>query len=141
MIQKFLIKGGQELNGEVAVSGYKNSAGAILAAALLTEEPCVIDNLPLCTDVTDQIDIIEQMGGKVQWLAERKIKLDAKDIDPEKIPYALFEKMRVSVLLIGPLLARFGTFKVPQPGGEKIGIRPVKIHLETLKKFGVKFWE
>lgn len=141
MIQKFLIKGGQELNGEVAVSGYKNSAGAILAAALLTEEPCVIDNLPLCTDVTDQIDIIEQMGGKVQWLAERKIKLDAKDIDPEKIPYALFEKMRVSVLLIGPLLARFGNFKVPHPGGDKIGIRPVKIHLETLKKFGVKFWE
>jgi len=141
MIQKFLIKGGNPLDGEVEISGYKNSAGAILAAALLTEEPCVIDNLPLCTDVTDQIDIIQQMGGKVEWLSERKIKLDAKDINPEKIPYALFEKMRVSVLLIGPLLARFRKFKVPHPGGDKIGIRPVKIHLETLKKFGVKFWE
>jgi UDP-N-acetylglucosamine 1-carboxyvinyltransferase len=141
MIQKFLIKGGASLNGEVGISGYKNSAGAILAAALLTEEPCIIDNLPLCTDVTDQIDIIQQMGGKIEWLDKRKIKLDAKNIDPEKIPYALFEKMRVSVLLIGPLLARFRKFKVPHPGGDKIGIRPVKIHLETLKKFGVKFWE
>jgi len=129
------------LNGEVAISGYKNSAGAILAAALLTEEPCIIDNLPLCTDVLDQIDIIQQMGAKIEWLEKRKIKIDAKDINPEKIPYALFEKMRVSVLLIGPLLARFGSFRVPHPGGDKIGIRPVKIHLETLKKFGVKFWE
>jgi UDP-N-acetylglucosamine 1-carboxyvinyltransferase len=141
MIQKFLIRGDNSLNGEVEVSGYKNSAGVILAAALLTEEPCVIDNLPLCTDVLDQIEIIKQMGGKVEWLEPHKIKLNAKNLDPQKIPYALFEKMRVSVLLIGPLLARFRNFKVPHPGGDKIGIRPVKIHLETLKKFGVKFWE
>ncbi len=125
----------------MAVAGYKNSAGAVLAAALLTEETCVIDNLPRCTDVIDQIDIIEQMGCKIEWLNDHKIKLNAKDIDPEKIPFALFEKMRVSILLIGPLLARFRKFKVPHPGGDKIGIRPVKIHFETLKKFGVKFWE
>ncbi|MCU0653319.1 MAG: UDP-N-acetylglucosamine 1-carboxyvinyltransferase [Candidatus Pacebacteria bacterium] len=141
MIQKFLIKGGNPLNGEVTISGYKNSAGALLAAALLAEEPCVIGNLPLCTDVLDQIDIIKQMGAKIEWLEPRKIRIDAKDIDAQKIPYSLFEKMRVSILLIGPLLARFRNFKVPHPGGDKIGIRPVKIHLETLKKFGVKFWE
>jgi len=141
MIQKFLIKGGVPLSGEVKVSGYKNSAGAILSAALLTEETCEIDNLPLCTDVLDQIEIIKQMGGKVEWLADHKIKLNAKDLNPEKIPFALFQKMRVSVLLIGPLLARFRKFKVPHPGGDKIGIRPVAMHLETLKKFGVKFWE
>jgi len=141
MIQKFLIKGGVPLSGEVEISGYKNSAGAILSAALLTEEPCVIDNLPRCTDVLDQISIIEQMGGKIEWLSEHKIKLDAKNLNPEKIPFGLFQKMRVSVLLIGPLLARFRKFKVPHPGGDKIGIRPVAMHLETLKKFGVKFWE
>lgn len=141
MIQKFLIKGGNPLKGEVAINGYKNSAGAILAGALLTEEVCVIDNLPLCTDVLDQIEIIKQMGGKIEWLGDHKIKIDAKNIDPEKIPFALFQKMRVSVLLIGPLLARFRNFKVPHPGGDKIGIRPVAMHLETLKKFGVKFWE
>ncbi|MFA6376274.1 MAG: UDP-N-acetylglucosamine 1-carboxyvinyltransferase [Candidatus Paceibacterota bacterium] len=141
MIQKFLIKGGVPLSGEVEISGYKNSAGAVLSAALLTEEPCIIDNLPLCTDVLDQISIIEQMGGKIEWLSDHKIKLDAKNLNPEKIPFGLFQKMRVSVLLIGPLLARFRKFKVPHPGGDKIGIRPVAMHLETLKKFGVKFWE
>jgi len=141
MIQKFLIKGGVPLNGEVEISGYKNSAGAILSAALLTEEPCVIENLPLCSDVLDQIEIIKQMGGKVEWLEKRKIRLDAKNLDPQKIPYALFEKMRVSALLIGPLVARFSSFKVPHPGGDKIGLRPISIHLEALKQFGVKIWE
>lgn len=141
MVKKFLIRGGIPLNGEVEISGYKNSAGAILSAALLTEEPCVIDNLPLCTDVLDLIEIIKQIGAKIDWLTDRKIRIDAKNIDPQKIPSGLFQKMRVSVLLIGPLLARFRSFKVPHPGGDKIGIRPVTMHLETLKKFGVKFWE
>ena len=129
------------MSGEVEISGYKNSAGALLSAALLTEEACVIDNLPLCTDVLDQISIIEQMGGQVEWLTEHKIKLNAKNINPEKIPYALFQKMRVSALLIGPLVARFRSFKVPHPGGDKIGLRPITIQLEALKKFGVKIWE
>ena len=141
MIQKFLIKGGNPLNGEVEISGYKNSAGALLSAALLSEEPSIIDNLPLCTDVIDQIDIIQQMGGKIDWITERKIKLDPKNLDPEKIPFGLFQKMRVSVLLIGPLLARFHNFKVPHPGGDKIGLRSIKIHLDALKKFGAKVWE
>ena len=141
MIQKFLIKGGVPLSGDVEISGYKNSAGALLCAALLSEEPSVIDNLPLVSDVMDQIEIIKQMGGEIEWLSEHKIRLDAKNIDPEKIPFALFQKMRVSALLIGPLVARFRKFKVPHPGGDKIGLRPITIQLEALKKFGVKNWE
>lgn len=141
MAEKFLIKGQNQLSGEVDIFGYKNSAGAILSAALLTEEPCVIDNLSLCSDVLDQIDIIEQMGAEVQWLDKRKIQVNAKNIDPEKIPCALFEKMRVSALLIGPLAARFKKFKVPHPGGDKIGLRSIGIHLEALKQMGIGITE
>ena len=138
MSDKFLIQGGVPLSGEVEISGYKNAAGAVLAAVLLSEEPSVIDNLPLVSDVLDQIEILKQMGAEIEWLGERKIKINPKNINPERIPVDLFEKMRVSVLLIGPLLARFKKFKVPHPGGDKIGLRPIETHLEALKNFGVK---
>jgi len=138
MPDKFLIKGGIPLSGEVEISGYKNAAGAVLAAVLLSEEPSVIDNLPLVSDVLDQIEILKQMGAEIEWLGERKIKINPKNINPERIPVDLFEKMRVSVLLIGPLLARFKKFKVPHPGGDKIGLRPIATHLEALKEFGIK---
>jgi len=141
MPDKFLIQGGVPLSGEVEISGYKNSAGAVLAAVLLSEEPSIIDNLPQVTDVLDQIEILKQMGAEVEWLGERKIKINPKNINPEKIPADLFEKMRVSVLLIGPLLARFKNFKVPHPGGDKIGLRPIDTHLEALKDFGIKVTE
>jgi len=138
MAEKFLIKGGVPLSGEVEISGYKNSAGAILAAVLLSEESSVIDNLPQVTDVLDQIEILKQMGAEIEWLGEKKIKINPKNINPEKIPIELFEKMRVSVLLVGPLLARFKKFKVPHPGGDKIGLRPIHTHLKALQVFGVK---
>ena len=138
MSDKFLIQGGVPLSGEVEISGYKNAAGAVLAAVLLSEEPSVIDNLPLVSDVLDQIEILKQMGAEIEWLGERKIKINPKNINPERIPVDLFEKMRVSVLLIGPLLARFKKFKVPHPGGDKIGLRPIATHLKALKEFGIK---
>jgi len=141
MSDKFLIQGGVPLSGEVEISGYKNAAGAVLAATLLSEEESIIDNLPLCADVLDQIEILKQMGAEIEWLGKRKIKINPKNINPEKIPADLFEKMRVSVLLIGPLLARFKKFKVPHPGGDKIGLRPIDTHLEALKDFGVKVEE
>jgi len=141
MADKFLIKGGIPLSGEVEISGYKNAAGAILAATLLTEEESIIDNLPLVSDVLDHIEILKQMGAEIEWLGEKTIKINPENINPEKIPADLFEKMRVSVLLIGPLLARFKKFKVPHPGGDKIGLRPIGTHLEALKDFGVKIEE
>ena len=137
MVQKLLIRGGIPLSGEVEVSGYKNTAGAILSAAILSDEPSVIDNIPLVSDALDQIEIMKEMGAKVEWLEEKKVKIDPSGMSPEKIPYSLFEKMRVSVLLIGPFLARFKKFKVPHPGGDKIGVRPINVQLEAFKKFGV----
>ncbi|MCK4473915.1 UDP-N-acetylglucosamine 1-carboxyvinyltransferase [Candidatus Parcubacteria bacterium] len=141
MANRFLIKGKIPLNGTVEIFGYKNSAGAILSAVLLTKEPCIIDNLPLVSDVLNQIEILKQMGAKIDWLGKRKIKINSYNINPEKIPSELFEKMRVSVLLIGPLLARFKKFKIPHPGGDAIGLRPILTHLEALKDFGVKVIE
>lgn len=138
MAEKFLIKGGLPLSGEVEVSGYKNAAGAVLAAVLLTEEESVIDNLPLVSDVLSQIEILKQMGAKVEWLGQRKIKINPENINPEKILVDLFEKMRISVLFIGPLAIRFKKFKVPHPGGDKIGLRPIATHLEALESFGIK---
>jgi len=141
MADKFLIKGGVPLQGEVEISGYKNSAGAVLAAVLLSKEPSVVDNLPLVTDVLDQIEILKTIGAKIDWVSERKVKIDPSDINPENMPTELFEKMRVSVLLVGPLLARFRKFKIPHPGGDKIGLRPISTHIEALKDFGVKVEE
>ena len=141
MQDKFLINGGIPLSGEVEIFGYKNSAGACLAAVLLSKKPSTIDNLPLISDILDQIEIMKQMGAKIEWLGERKVKIDPADIDPERIPAELFEKMRVSVLLVGPLLARFKKFKIPHPGGDKIGLRPISTHIQALKDFGVKVEE
>ncbi len=141
MSDKFLIKGGVPLSGEVEISGYKNSAGAIVSAALLSEEPSIVDNLPLCSDVLDQIEILKQMGVEIEWLSEKRIKVNSKNINPEKIPTELFEKMRVSILLAGPLLARFKKIKIPHPGGDKIGLRPISTHIRALKKFGANVEE
>ena len=141
MAEKFLIKGGAPLNGEVEISGYKNSAGAILAAVLLSEKESVIGNLPLVSDVLNEIEILKKMGAEIEWLARNKIRINPADISPEKIPVELFGKMRVSVLLIGPVVARFGSFKVPHPGGDAIGLRPITAHLEGLKDFGVEVEE
>jgi UDP-N-acetylglucosamine 1-carboxyvinyltransferase len=137
-MEKFLIKGGVPLKGVVKISGYKNSAGAVLAATLLSEEASIIDNLPLSSDILNQIEILKNVGAKIEWLGKGKIKIHPKNINPEKIPFDLFEKIRISVLLIGPLLTRFKKFKVARPGGDKIGLRPISTHLEALKEFGIK---
>ena len=112
-----------------------------MAAVLLSEEPSIIDNLPIVSDVQDQIEILKQMGAEIEWLSDKKVKISPKNINPEKIPADLFEKMRVSVLLIGSLLSRFRKFKIPHPGGDKIGLRPISTHLRALENFGVKIKE
>jgi UDP-N-acetylglucosamine 1-carboxyvinyltransferase len=141
MAGKFLIKGKIPLRGEVEISGYKNSAGAILAATLLSEDLSIIDNLPKCSDVLNEIEILKEMGVKIDWVDRKRVKIFPKDIDPEKIPFDLFEKMRISVLLIPPLLARFKKIRVPHPGGDKIGLRPIITHLEAFEDFGIKVKE
>jgi len=138
--KKLVIKGGRPLRGELEVKGYKNAAGSILAATLLTEDKCVIDNLPLVSDISGLLKILEGMGSKIDWLGKRKIRITNKDIDPAKINFEEIGKSRVSVLLLGPLLARFKSFRFASPGGDRIGLRPITTHLLALKELGGKFF-
>ena len=141
-MQKFIINGNRPLKGTVEIGGYKNAAGPVLAATLLSKEECIIGNLPLVTDVFNLIKVLESIGVETEWLEENKIKVKAGEkVDPEKMDYSTVEKMRISVLLIGPLLARFKKFKIPHPGGDKIGLRPIDSHLEALRKLGAEIYE
>jgi len=142
MTEKFIIEGSKELKGEIEVNGSKNAAGPILAATLLTNEECIIDNLPKISDIFNLLDILKTMGAEVDWVGDRKVKIRAGDnINPEKMDFEKMSKTRVSVLLIGALLPKFKKFKISRPGGDRIGLRPITTHLEALRKLGVEFEE
>lgn len=134
----FVIHGGKPLKGEIEVRGSKNAAMPILAASLLTTEPSVIDNVPLIEDVKRFLEIIQSLGGKVEWLGKRKIRINPKNLDSKKIDQSLVKKLRASVLLIPPLLHHFKKFKLAQPGGCLIGVRSIDAHLDALSQLGIK---
>jgi len=138
MADKFIIKGGKPLRGEVEIRGAKNAAFPILAATLLTKEECEISNLPLIEDVFRMIEILKSLGARVSWQEERTIKVKAADIDPQKTREDLICLLRGSVLLFGPLLARFSKVRLPRPGGCLIGARPIDTHLDGFSQLGVK---
>ena len=138
MEEKFIIKGGKPLNGEVEIRGAKNATFPILAASILTKETCVIDNIPLIEDVLKMIKILEGLGAKIDWKGKRKIEINTADIKLSKMPVNLVGKFRGSILLIGALLSRFGSVKIPSPGGCIIGARPIDTHLDAFEQAGVK---
>ena len=141
MKEKFIIQGGKELEGEIEVRGAKNSAGPVLAATLLTDEECIIDNLPKISDILNLIDILQDIGKQVEWLGDRKVRITGDGFDPSKIDFEKVSKSRVSVLLMGPLLPRVREFKMSRPGGDKIGLRPINVHLDALKQLGAEIQE
>ena len=138
MPEKLIIKGGKPLTGVIEVRGCKNSATPILAATILTDQPCAIANLPLIEDVFKMIELLRSLGAKVSWVGERKVVIEAKEINPEKLDQNLVVRLRSSILLVGPLLARCGVAKIAQPGGCFIGARPIDTHLLAFEKMGVK---
>jgi UDP-N-acetylglucosamine 1-carboxyvinyltransferase len=133
----FQIQGGKKLSGSIDVRGSKNATTPILAATLLTSEPCVISNIPLIEDVFRMIEILAGMGASVQWLGERSVRICSKDVDPARLDMELVKKLRSSILLLGPLSARFEKFDFYHPGGCVIGKRPVGTHFDALEKMGV----
>lgn len=142
MAEKFIIEGGNKLEGEIEVRGSKNAAGALLAATLLTDEECLIDNLPRISDIFNLLEILREMGVDVEWINERKIRIKSGEkVDPEKIDFEKVSKARISVLLIGALLPRFKEFKISRPGGDRIGLRPIGTHLQALKQLGAEIKE
>ena len=136
-MEQFVIQGGKPLRGTIDVRGAKNVAFPLLAASILTKEDCVIENLPLIEDVFRIVEILESMGAKVVWIGERAVKINTKDLNPAKINRKLVERLRGSVLLFGPLLARFGKVSLPMPGGCIIGARPIDTHLDAFAQLGI----
>ena len=131
-MDKLRIIGGQPLHGEITVSGAKNAALPILCAVLLTDEPVILRNVPDLNDVKTTILVLEQLGVKVEWLEPEVVKLQADQITSYEAPYELVKTMRASILVLGPLLTRFGSAKVSLPGGCAIGQRPVDQHIKGL---------
>jgi len=136
-MEKFVIRGGRHLEGEIDVRGAKNAAFPLLAAAILTKEDCVIKNLPLIEDVFRMIELLESMKAKVEWVGKRTVKINTKKLNPATINKEIILRFRGSVLLYGPLLARFGKVYLPEPGGDIIGARPIDTHLDAFSQLGI----
>ncbi len=133
---KLVIAGGEALNGEVRISGAKNSVLPILSAALLASEPVIIENVPHLNDVTTMMELLGQLGAKLTVDENLTIEVDASHIHQYSAPYELVRTMRASILVLGPLLSRFGQANVSLPGGCAIGPRPVDLHVKGLQAMG-----
>jgi UDP-N-acetylglucosamine 1-carboxyvinyltransferase len=137
-VDKLQIQGGVALEGEVRISGAKNATLPILAAALLADGPVVISNVPHLQDVTTMIELLGRMGVSVTIDERLRIEVDATSIRECVAPYDLVKTMRASILVLGPLVARFGHADVSLPGGCAIGARPVNIHVAGLQAMGAE---
>jgi UDP-N-acetylglucosamine 1-carboxyvinyltransferase len=136
MMDKLQIYGGIALDGEIRISGSKNATLPILAACLLADGPVTVSNVPHLQDVTTMIELLGRMGVSVTVDEKMRIEVDASTIREYFAPYQLVKTMRASILVLGPLLARFGSADVSLPGGCAIGARPVNIHVAGLQAMG-----
>jgi UDP-N-acetylglucosamine 1-carboxyvinyltransferase len=137
-MDKLLVRGGRTLNGEVLISGAKNAALPELCAALLTDQPVTLQNVPQLQDVATMIKLIRNMGVMAERADDGTVSMDAGGLNNPEAPYELVKTMRASVLALGPLLARFGHAKVSLPGGCAIGSRPVDQHIKGLQAMGAE---
>ena len=137
-MDKLFIKGGVAIDGEIDISGAKNAALPILAATLLLDSRVKISNVPHLRDVTTIMELLGLLGVKMSLDAGFNIQVDATTINSYKAPYELVKTMRASILVLGPLLSRFGNADVSLPGGCSIGSRPVDIHLDGMRKMGAE---
>jgi len=135
-LDKLLITGGRRLDGELRVSGAKNAALPILAAALLTEEAVQLGNVPHLRDITTMVGLLGSLGVAVEMTGDGCLELRARDVTSLRAPYELVKTMRASFVVLGPLLTRFGRAEVSLPGGCAIGARPVDQHLKALAALG-----
>ena len=137
--ERMLITGGQRLEGAVRVSGGKNTAVAIIPAAILSQTPCVIENLPSIEDVHVSVETLQHLGARVVWdPKEGTMEVDASTISRTDVPLELCRRMRASSYYIGALLARFGEASVPLPGGCNIGRRPIDQHIKGMRMLGAE---
>jgi len=135
-VDKLLIKGNKKLSGVIRASGSKNSALPILAASLLCNSPLKLTNLPHLNDVTTMIELLGSMGLEVTLNEDMQVEIDPSTIKNLDARYELVKTMRASILVLGPLLARYGKANVALPGGCAIGSRPVNLHVDAMRAFG-----
>ncbi len=137
-MDKLLITGGDPLDGDVRISGAKNAALPILASALLADGPVRLRNVPHLQDVTTTIGLLGRMGVGITVDEKMAVEIDASSIDSYAAPYELVKVMRASILVLGPLVARYGQADVSLPGGCAIGSRPVNLHIDGLRAMGAE---
>ncbi|HEB98999.1 MAG TPA: UDP-N-acetylglucosamine 1-carboxyvinyltransferase [Thiotrichales bacterium] len=135
-MDKLLITGGTPLHGEIRISGAKNAALPIIVATLLADEPVSIGNIPHLNDITTTMELLGRMGVSLTINERMSIEVDPSTIEHFVAPYELVKTMRASILVLGPLLARFGQAEVSLPGGCAIGSRPVNLHIHGLQAMG-----
>src|SRR5215467_1857542 len=135
-MDKLQIQGGLPLEGEVRISGAKNATLPILAGALLADDPVTVANVPHLNDVTTTVELLGRMGATVTINEKMSIEIDGSTVKECFAPYELVKTMRASILVLGPLLARFGKADISLPGGCAIGSRPVNIHIAGMQAMG-----
>ena len=132
------INGGKKLSGSVKISGAKNAALPLIALSILSKNEVVIKNLPAVSDIHTLIQLLSNLGAKCEFLDANTAKIDPREINSTKAIYDIVRKMRASILVLGPLLARFRHCEVSLPGGCAIGARPIDLHLSALEKMGAE---
>ena len=133
---KYIVEQSGPLRGEVVISGAKNAVLPLMAAALLAEDECIIRDVPMLRDVTFMKEILTSLGSEVVEIEENVLSITTKDIISTDAKFELVNKMRASILVMGPLLARKGVARIPHPGGCAIGARPIDLHLKGLEALG-----
>ncbi len=136
MPPSFRVTGGRALSGTIRPAGNKNAALPILAATLLADGPCRIDNVPRIRDVETLLALLQHVGAAVQWHGTNTVEVDTSRTEPKALDPALCKEIRASILLAGPMLARFGRVTLPPPGGDVIGRRRVDTHFLALERLG-----
>ena len=136
VLDKFIINGGNRLTGEVEISGAKNAAVAIIPAVILSEEPCVLENVPSINDVAIDLRILRELGAVIKVINKNTIMIDPRPIKDMPVPYELARSMRASYYFLATLLNRFNHARVPMPGGCDLGDRPMDQHMKCFRALG-----
>src|ERR1700738_2701352 len=134
----YVVEGGIPLRGTVAISGAKNAVLKLMAAAVRCEEPCTIANAPRIADVEYILEVLCDLGAEACWVGEHELRIHARQLDWDFIPLEAAKRLRASFVLLGPMLGRLGKVVIPNPGGDRIGRRPVNVHVDALRALGAE---
>ena len=137
-MEKFVVEGGVRLQGEVEISGAKNAVVAIIPAVILSDEPCIIENIPNISDVSVLFKILTEIGAKIRPITRSSVEIDATTITSPTVPYELARNMRASYYFLGALLGKYSRAEVSMPGGCDFGVRPIDQHIKGFESLGAK---